>query len=183
MIFIGDIHNDIRWLSKIDYSQSYYLLGDNGIGFGLENIQLPNNIKLIRGNHDDPKLCKVHPNYLGDIGVIDNIGFISGAYSYYRQPPNIVFDNEELDYQTMSNGFEVIKSSNPRIIISHDAPDSIRLKMGVRESNKTAAFLEQLKQECKPEFWLFGHHHRFFRCLDDETTFIGLGIAQQWKIN
>jgi len=43
--------------------------------------ELPPEHKFIRGNHDDPKFCREHPNYLGNFGYLpdDELFFVSGA--------------------------------------------------------------------------------------------------------
>jgi len=43
--------------------------------------ELPPEHKFIRGNHDDPKFCREHPNYLGNFGDLpdDELFFVSGA--------------------------------------------------------------------------------------------------------
>jgi hypothetical protein len=43
--------------------------------------ELPPEHKFLRGNHDDPKLCGKHPNYLGEYGYLpdDELFFVSGA--------------------------------------------------------------------------------------------------------
>jgi predicted phosphodiesterase len=73
IILIGDIHGRIpdylRLVATLQPGSRSIALGDVYIGRpGVHLPELPPEHKFIRGNHDDPKLCREHPNYLGDYG-------------------------------------------------------------------------------------------------------------------
>jgi hypothetical protein len=73
LFLIGDIHGRIDEYLKLLASRPPYFrsiaLGDMYLGrLGVHLPELPTGHKFLRGNHDDPALCRAHPNYLGDYG-------------------------------------------------------------------------------------------------------------------
>jgi len=110
MYFLGDAHGQFGWWKKVisrDYCKSSIQLGDFGIGFleredttrnyvernGEKRSYHPDGVdpekhKFIRGNHDDPAICRESPHYLGDYGFIEklNLFYISGALSIDKDP-------------------------------------------------------------------------------------------------
>ena len=110
MHFLGDIHADFDWWTKITsrgYCKSSIQLGDFGMGFlekqdskrhfkeidGKKYSYHPAGVdstkhKFIHGNHDDPVLCAKSPHFLGRYGYIEKLDlfYISGAFSTDKDP-------------------------------------------------------------------------------------------------
>lgn len=88
MFLIGDVHGKFdRYGEILTGLPCSIQLGDMGIGFGLDDLfpkADPTKHRFLRGNHDNPELCRRHPNYLGDFGFEFGIFFISGAFSVDR---------------------------------------------------------------------------------------------------
>ena len=70
MLFIGDVHGCFNPYKKVTESADSSLqLGDMGNGFRTRmnkggvtrSPELNHNHKFIRGNHDDPSVCRSHP--------------------------------------------------------------------------------------------------------------------------
>lgn len=98
-------------------------LGDLGIGFiktqNYNNKFNFDNHKFIRGNHDNPEICKKHKNYLGDYGITSQgLFFISGADSLdkkYRTPMINWWQNEELTTNDFKKCLNLYKKEKPEI--------------------------------------------------------------------
>lgn len=74
MIVIGDVHGKIHQylelLNSLPDEEATFQLGDMGLGFkGVNLPKLEERHRFIRGNHDDPAMCKEHPNYAGEFGA------------------------------------------------------------------------------------------------------------------
>ena len=127
MLFVGDNHSQFATYSYILFKMQHkggqigvdcsLQLGDMGIGFNdrdpkfsKDNLswfpEIDLNHKFIRGNHDNPAMCKSHPNYLGDWGYLSdpNIFYVSGGYSVdymYRTVGVSFWADEELNTEEM----------------------------------------------------------------------------------
>lgn len=199
--FIGDVHGKILSYKKIiDDCESSVQIGDFGVGFyPLEKNKIFKDVKgnhrFIRGNHDNPCLCKVQktPKWISD-GTIENfkncdIVYIGGAYSIdknQRTPMVDWWENEELS----ENEFEKIKkqltpyfeNEKPIIFVTHDAPsiaaDVLAKNLNIRTKiiNRTSHYLNEifLNFKNKPKFWIFGHWHKNFDYVIDGTRFLCL---------
>ena len=169
MFFIGDVHGCIEQYTNMTWNMNCSIqVGDMGLGFPRsEELIAMEQHKFIRGNHDNPAVCRAHPNYLGDYGFLEkpSIYYISGAYSIDRNNRRIgvnYWDDEELPYTTFKTIIEDIAEKKPRIIVSHDCPISIgQLMFAIRDRSvsRTAQALEEVFAHHKPSLWVFGHHH------------------------
>ena len=201
--YVGDSHGRWKELRKIirKYEDSDLIIsvGDVGFGFHPKDIkrQFPKNFKFIRGNHDDPAICRAKPNYLGDTShfcygpTISDIAFcISGAESIDRHLRTENVDwwaDEQLSISQLQDAIDWAVKWKPRMIISHDAPLSLynNLTKGKFEANgdkasRTANALQILFEQMQPELWIFGHFHNSFdevingtrfKCLAELETF------------
>src|SRR5574338_221657 len=171
MHFIGDVHGNFRaYQDLIDHLDCSIQVGDMGIGF--ENHLYPyewnSNHKFIRGNHANPDACRKHPNYLGDFGFMyeQSIFYISGAWSIDYQHRTLGCDfwkDEELSYYDFSKIFDVIYQYKPRVIVSHDCPNTMRKELFGFDKfvdTKTGMALDTLFEIWQPVWWIFGHYHR-----------------------
>lgn len=173
MWFIGDIHGRFddyfSVIKKLDMDSSLQL-GDFGLGF--PNKEDPKewnlNHKFIRGNHDNPRICREHPNYLGDYGYLleQDMYYISGAWSIdasARVEGLNIWKDEELRYDELSKVVEEVKETKPRIIVSHDCPSSIRGELFGFDrfyDTKTGQAFTSIFDSYQPTWWIFGHYHR-----------------------
>lgn len=203
ILFIGDVHGDFnsyfQLLSQHEYDLSIQL-GDMGIGFPSTqetfNTIFPvssKQNKFIRGNHDNPSVCRNHENYLGDYGVTkEGLFYISGASSIDRQWRTAGVDwwyEEELSVWQLDDMIDLYKNILPKIVISHTPPAEIIQKMFnisdnekkvlIPTSKTTTAFTEMLNIH-KPEYWIFAHMHHSFNENINITQFIGLNILQHY---
>lgn len=189
MYVIGDIHGDLQWYFKTikDLDESIQV-GDFGAGFVYLPDKWDDNHKFIRGNHDNPEICKAHPNYLGDFGLLQykeyTILYVSGAESTDKSSRYEYIDwwrDEELTYwQTMSLA-ALIANINIDIVISHDRPYMLNPRQ-YKKSN-TGRVLQRLYEEKRPSLWIYGHHHiSETKFVDNTTMFIGLAEKEIFEI-
>lgn len=206
MRFIGDVHGHTVKYLQIRGEGPSFQIGDMGLGF--PNVFLPkdrNNHVFIRGNHDDPAACRVHPDYAGDWGfdAEKSLFFMGGAYSIdqdwrkknmrwqaFKNLPVIPiwWPDEELSEEELKKAEELYLKSKPRIVATHDCPTSASvhllrdLLLGEFRPEKqiitrTGEALERMLQAHQPEVWIFGHYHidREFQLRGCHTKFICLG--------
>jgi hypothetical protein len=177
--FIGDIHghtDSLRFLTKGKLGE-FIALGDIGFGFG-DDIPVLDNVKYIRGNHDDPAAARRHPNYLGDYGMYGDIFFISGAFSIdyqWRQVrmaagcKPIWWPDEELSQDGLDKAVEMYSDLKPRIVATHEAPSNVatallsellfRPEKAECIATRTSQALQRMLNHHQPEHWYFGHYH------------------------
>jgi len=202
--FIGDIHGDFHYYKQVLLSgvESSVQVGDYGLGFNksvdaemLKWADENRQHKFIRGNHDNKTVCQTFPNYIPD-GYFDHqnkILYIGGAWSidYWARKEGINYwADEECSTQTLSQIILNAVDFKPRIIVSHDAPDSIPTELQLHNPafggpvrTRTGAYLEFLFSRWKPELWIFGHWHKSSRKEIGGTKFICLGINEFVDIN
>lgn len=189
--FVGDVHGQLDDLPKFS---PVIQLGDLGIGFvdpyaDDRLIKTRDDFWFIRGNHDDPDLCRKHPRYLGDWGGHECMFWVGGAWSIdqnFRVEGVDWWREEELTAAQGEQALADYIEAKPRVMITHDGPRSLFDYRGPMEiwqfrPSFTANLLQAMFDAHKPEIWLFGHHHQsedftyngtHFRCLniDEELT-------------
>jgi hypothetical protein len=196
---IGDAHGKLNRLSKIlrEINDTVVCVGDVGIGFYNKNTRpyFRKNFRAIRGNHDNPFWANLHPQFLPDYGMLDDVFFIAGARSVDVILNNRVegkdwWRDEELSMRQCYEALALYKESKPRIVISHDCPFSLHGQMkelALLKDPGVAVFgdptpynqvlmMDEMFRYHQPEMWLFGHWHvsagfevdgTYFRCLDE----------------
>ena len=187
--FIGDVHGHFTEFNSLIrlYKDSDYIIQVGDVGFGFpktlqySDIKFPDNVKFIRGNHDNPNICRKHPNYIGDYGYssIMNLFYLSGAFSIdwmYRIQNVSVWGDEELSNNDFNKAAKLYFDSKPSIVVTHDCPKTIQiyLKSHHIEPSKTNTDLEYMFNEYKPKYWIFGHHHTYKNINILGTNFICL---------
>jgi hypothetical protein len=194
--FVGDCHGKMaaycRLLVGCDASIQ---VGDMGAGFSSlkpsyppgSEIAFPRTGKdwFIRGNHDDPEICREHEHYLGDYGFDRTIipgttlFFMSGAWSIdkpMRTPGFDYWPNEELSPEALKQAVKVYSDVRPEIVVTHEAPlsacqymfrdipifggwgDTYGQKTGALATRTNTALQEMLNIH-QPSLWVFGHYH------------------------
>lgn len=197
MRFIGDIHGNLLMYNGIIANcDESVQVGDFGVGFlsayGMEcanEWHRDGRHKFIRGNHDDPELCKTMPGYIED-GFFDaerSIMYIGGAWSIdwaYRTPGYSWWADEELSIPELARMHELMMHYKPRIVVTHDAPESVSYRFFINGTHKkfhqtrTGGALEGMFQRHQPDVWLFGHWHESRDEVINGTRFLCLGIDE-----
>lgn len=115
-LFIGDVHGKFKQYFPIIDTSEYptVQVGDYDLGF-YENVDegmfdemrtRPNH-RFIRGNHDNPSVCKKFGAFITDGTVEGNTMYIGGALSIDKADRHVGIDwweDEQCSYQEM-NGF------------------------------------------------------------------------------
>ena len=198
MWFVGDIHG--RWgdfkdklnHADIDPFEQIIILGDVGLGFpgpheDPEDFEyyFDHKVNFIRGNHDNPQVCKAHKSNLGDYGIIDvTIGFVAGGFSIdkdYRTPGMDWWYDEQLSEAELSKAIDLFQDQKPTVMLSHEAPRSI-VPMVVGNClfpSNTNSALDYIFRNVKSiKEWYFGHYHISFDCVVDGVHFHGLNCNE-----
>lgn len=202
MRFIGDIHGDVlKYQHLISDCDESVQVGDFGIGFlqdydyeFIDRLHESGDHKFIRGNHDDPALCKERPGYIPDNTVDEerSIMYTGGAWSIdwairlnrmAMGYPTCFWEDEELSVAELSVAHEYFVHYRPRVMVTHDAPTSIAYEMFIgpfankkQYKTRTAEAYEGMFHRWQPDIWLFGHWHEDMDMYVNGTRFICLGI-------
>lgn len=187
MRIIGDIHGKVESYMPLTVGVSSIQVGDFGIGF-VDFPALTPNSRFIRGNHDNPHMCKSHANCIADGTVEDDVMFIGGAWSIdqaFRQEGVSWWREEELSITEWNRIFDVYQTVKPRVLITHDCPTSIAWDMFISRGNslngnnqiksRTGEALQALFEVHQPEFHFFGHWHQTRDFNMHGTRFVCLG--------
>ena len=191
---IGDVHGNIKRYKYLAEKAEFSIqLGDLGFDYSLldENFS-PKFHKVLAGNHDnyervDGVFVKQTAHFLGNYGIINvpNIGeifFVRGAESIdakYRMLGVDYWKDEELSYKDANDALELYKQVKPNFVISHECPESIInyvSNLGTFEGNPikpsfTAKLLQNMLEVHRPKIWFFGHHHKRWMKVIDDTEF------------
>lgn len=209
MILVGDIHGDFDNLVKIIYSVKDVVvqLGDLGIGFRHEYVNPAyfldqdepyklfkltdfqydrKKFVFLRGNHDNPEMCRKHHNYLGEFGVFKKVFYISGAWSIdkvYRKEGLDWWPDEELNMKQMYDALEMYTQVKPDIVISHDCPSSVSQLIHLDSiTTRTGQLMDSMLREHQPQRWFFAHHHTSWFRKVDKTEFKCLNCYETARI-
>ena len=178
-------------------------VGDMGIGFSENGKYSKNGISwspevdlnhlFFNGNHDNPKICQIHPNYIGDWGFIEkpSIFFVSGGYSIdcsYRTEGIDWWKNEELGNEEMIKVLSLYQEKIPKIVTTHECPLFLKKKIAtngwkLEHDSRTEKLLQQMFNIHKPDYWIFGHHHQKKEIDIEGTHFVCLDELIDGKIN
>lgn len=179
--FIGDVHGKMsKYMDIVSGCSNSIQLGDFGAGF----VNLPTvgeNHRFIRGNHDNPSVCRNSKNWIPDGTIENNVIFIGGAYSIdkdYRTPEVDWWEDEELSYNSLSDILETVLEVRPSVIISHTCPDAAArslFKCKNFASSRTSNMFNILFANYQPNLWIFGHWHQTREDVVNGTKFVCLG--------
>ena len=198
LALIGDVHGCFNAYNEvIKTCERSIQLGDFGIGFWWGDkctYWEPDDTsahKFIRGNHDNPGVCQMHPGFLGDWGYLedDGIFFISGAHSIDGAGREVGKEywpeSEEVTWKQAMDLSSSYHKVQPRIVISHDGPLNILIQMNIwyRGGSRTVQLLDSLFDYHKPELWVFAHHHRTWSQTILGTKFICLNELEVFDLD
>lgn len=140
---------------------------------------------FIRGNHDDPEICRMMPGWIPD-GHHDpawDIMFVGGAYSVDRHLRTEGLDwwaDEECSITELNGIVDRYAAVKPRIMVTHDAPSAaieavfpnVRL---FRPLSRTVQTFNSMFEVHCPDTWFFGHWHHSASAVVNGTRFQCLG--------
>lgn len=186
MRYVGDIHGKFsKYKQILKLGKPTIAVGDVGIGFRRSSGpfvgELSNNPpydkmvegghRFIRGNHDNPSVCRNHTQCIKDGTVENDIMYVGGALSIDRQWRTEDYDwwpDEELSIRELNTLIDVYASVKPRIMVTHEFPDSIANILfgenGVLKFNfpsRTRQAFDAMFNTAghQPEIWVGGHWH------------------------
>lgn len=200
--FIGDVHGKYGRYKTILADSPYPTIqvGDMGVGFrrwphGEPSANPPfdqmkaGDHRFIRGNHDNPDVCRRHPQCIADGTVQDDVMFVGGALSIdasMRYEDFSWWRDEELSYPELMAIIELFAVARPRIMVTHECPELIaemiigripdlrggRIKMDPRFASRTRVAFQNMFEMHQPEIWIFGHYHVWFDENINGTRFV-----------
>jgi len=196
--FIGDVHGNWKKYKKIiNECDTSIQVGDFGVGFVSKiTEQVHSNPpydsmkkgdhRFIRGNHDNPSVCKKHPFWIPDGTMVhDKIFCIGGAKSidaHYRTEGYNWWVNEELSYKEFLIVCDAYEKLKPSIIVAHEMPESLTYivcskcnKTKYDDSSITRQFLDNMLEIHKPDLFIHGHWHVNHHTIHKDVEYIGLG--------
>lgn len=195
ILFIGDVHAKFKELDYLlqNHTDRDFVVQVGDLGIGFHGISYPESVSpdfnFIRGNHDNPDVCRRHREHLGDFGFMSDISlfYLAGAYSIdkaIRTEGSDWWRDEELNMEQLQEAIDLYEKEKPRIMVTHDCPNSItRLLHGEnRFSNNTGQALEICFKIHKPQIWIHGHHHISHKTNIDGTLFIGLSELEPYLL-
>jgi len=185
MLLIGDIHAlfwDYKRILERSGTKESLQLGDYGLGFpgsmdGIDLSDVEGTHQFLRGNHDNPAICRKSPYYIGDFGIhegsfidgrYDKLFYISGSWSIdqaWRTPGISWWPEEELSYDELDQAVNLYLKEKPEIVCSHECPEEISqiFYPGTAHPTRTGQALSSMFQHHQPSYWFFGHHHKSWR--------------------
>lgn len=207
LVIIGDVHGQFDdYFEAIELAEYSIQIGDLAFSYDwlIEANVDPKKHRFFGGNHDNYNLIKNSPYYLGDYGSIEipnfdkSIFFVRGAWSIdqkYRKENVSWWRDEELSYEQCEEAIETYATHKPDILLSHDCAfglvphivdPTFALDMGCSEpyiQTKTGMMLNKMLEIHKPKTHIFGHHHKFFETMIDDTNFICVTADKRFKKN
>jgi predicted phosphodiesterase len=203
IVIVGDIHGKWPMLHNIcdKYKDRIVLgLGDIGLGFvGHRDPTFRENFRFFRGNHDNPAVCKAHPQSIGDYGMWGDVYFLAGADSIdkkWRREGVSWWADEQLDRETMELALEDYIKAKPDILICHEAPFRIHQihkaaavthdrnaeGWGEPKGNSTAFLLDSMIQSHMPKMVVHGHWHNPLIYKQWGCIFVSLGELEAFDL-
>lgn len=192
--FIGDVHGKFTSYKKIIKDVPFSIqVGDMGVGFRRNNGDLiwssnppydamsKGKHLFIRGNHDNPEICKKQKFWIEDGSSVKGIFCLGGATSIdkaYRTQGIDWWPDEELSYLELERLIDKYISLKPKIVCTHECPESVANeilstlnKIKIKDGSRTRQALEVMFHHHQPEYWVFGHWHTSLRFQRGRTIF------------
>jgi hypothetical protein len=201
---VGDIHgmfNEYKAYSLDRFEGPHIQIGDFGIGFGqsdywhesVDAYMRASNGRFIRGNHDNPSVCKTFNSWIPDGLVENDVMFIGGAWSidnpdappgWYKRTADVNWwADEECSDDKFEQMLDIYKAAKPRVMITHDCPAKVSYPMfwgtgfikGPVYPNRTGAWFDKFIDAHEPDEWYFGHWHKTMAYKHGRTIFQCIG--------
>ena len=142
---------------------------------------------FIRGNHDNPRECIHHPNYMGNFGHKFGVFFVSGGASSdraLRQDGVDWWPDEEMSRAQLEMALDIYVELKPEVVISHEAPSGLPGSLYTHHSptSRTSQALGSMLSFHRPKQWFFGHHHKQWIYRAEGTEFRCLNINEMIKL-
>lgn len=187
--FIGDIHANFKRYMDIvnDFDGDTIQVGDFGVGFApVPELELRH--RFIRGNHDNPVLCRDQNmpwslNYIPDgMWNTNDMFFVGGALSidqHLRTDGLNWWRDEELSYGEFTKILADYSDLKPDVMVTHDCPESIAKQLFDGQGkiflpSITRNALQAALEIHEPKLWIFGHWHQSVDVTINNTRFICL---------
>lgn len=195
MILIGDCHGRFEAYKKIiKHCTNSVQVGDMGIGFRRSHgplegemysgppfdLMVKGNHRFIRGNHDNPGVCRKHKQWIADGTVENDVMFIGGAFSIdhmFRTEGVSWWRDEELSTKQADDCLTTFLVTKPRVMVTHDCPVDVVSQIHSHhmfDNSFTQQMLQNMFEQHQPDTWCFGHHHLPFDQRINGTRFICL---------
>jgi calcineurin-like phosphoesterase family protein len=193
--FIGDVHGKFgRYKRLIADCERSIQVGDMGVGFRRPDgsfyanppydAMLRGDHRFIRGNHDNPNVCREHSQWIPDGTLSNGTIFIGGGLSVDRRMRTEGLDwwpDEELSIQALTLMVSRYDDVRPHTMVTHDCPESIADHVMARvhrtkfhDPSRTRQAFQSMLEMHRPRLWIFGHWHHSFDSVIDGTRFICL---------
>jgi hypothetical protein len=191
--FLGDVHGQFEfYVGDRDTAPGNTIqVGDFGVGFGIPAPENPDPLRhrFIRGNHDNPALCRETPGYIedGSFQTLLNgltMMFVGGALSIdaHRRIPGVSWwEDEELSYTDLGRMIEAYCTHLPDIMVTHEVPESIAREIYYgsdkvnRYPSRTRMAFQTMLDEHQPRNWFYGHWHSTRFDVMGHTSFCCIG--------
>jgi hypothetical protein len=206
MFFLGDCHgrfetynwilNKMQSPGKSPQAKGLdcsFQLGDMGIFWDIEQFpDISMQHRFIRGNHDNPELCRTIPNCLPDWGYDEHteIFWVSGGFSidaaerqrkFKRKEVKapIWWPDEEIKKEEHKKIRKAYVEAEPKILVSHAGPPAVKcmiphLHPRKRIDSDTDGLLHDLWCMYPPDLWICGHYHYKAEWNTGKTDFVVL---------
>lgn len=190
VLIIGDVHGQVQEYHDILLREKpEYAIQVGDFGFLKAHTWHRDTLDPLKhwvnfGNHDYYPMLNVKPS-LGNHSWLPSLEVftVRGAESidrHHRVEGRDWFPEEALSYREAGEALTAYKAAKPRIVISHDGPESVVNAWFFKTFNvkdiksNTRQLLQVMLESHQPEQWFFGHHHisktesmngTAFRCL------------------
>jgi hypothetical protein len=206
MYFIGDVHGKYRQYKRVIAGRRGTVqVGDMGVGFFKfrrgevvpdhnppHRHMVEGNHRFIRGNHDNPAVCRRQSQWIPDGTVEGDVMFVGGALSVDRKWRKEGLDwwpDEELSIAELDRLIDVYAAVMPRIMVTHDCPQFLEKTMvevsgrdkSITPSRTRQAFAAMFGRH-RPQHWVFGHWHHTIRTERGGCTFMCLDELDSMEI-
>lgn len=190
---IGDVHGHIKEYKEItDQCDISICVGDFGFEkeWDWHTKYIKGNHSIVMGNHDYYPYLDTHPASLRNWNFLPglNIFTIRGAKSidkHLRVEGRDWFANEELTYAEGLEAFDAYVKYKPKIVISHDCPQSVieaMFKYAWMDKSITTQLLQTMFEAHQPNLFIFGHHHSSKDMTINSTRFICLNELETFNV-
>jgi hypothetical protein len=181
--FIGDVHGKFAPYKRIiEGCRNSVQVGDMGIGFRIfpqakspHDLMVAGGHRFIRGNHDNPAVCRRNSQCIPNGTIENGIMFIGGGLSIdkeYRIEGYTWWPDEELSADELKRMIALYIERKPRIMVTHDCPEEVASILLTRIpllgpkkldfQSRTRQAFQTMWSAHSPELWIFGHYHMSF---------------------